>query len=231
MQLELKQIIIQPGNQLLLKDITWPMFETLLTELGESRASRLSYSKGTLEIMVPLPEHEIGKVLIGNLVEALLEELGIEFWSLGSTTFKNEKMAQGVEPDTCFYIQNEAAVRGKNRIDLETDPPPDLAIEIDLTSRTQFNNYQALGVPELWRYNGRNLQISVLQEGKIHTVRSQSPVSQLPNHRTHPPVFTAKQNRRQKRRHESISILGESANLAIDLSDRALKRSIYPIAR
>jgi Uma2 family endonuclease len=79
MQLELKQIIVQPGNQVLLKDISWPMFETLLTELGESRASRLSYSKGTLEIMVPLPEHEIGKVLIGNLVEALLEELDIEF--------------------------------------------------------------------------------------------------------------------------------------------------------
>jgi len=140
MQLELKQIIIQPGNQLLLKDITWPMFETLLTELGESRASRLSYSKGTLEIMVPLPEHEIGKVLIGNLVEALLEELGIEFWSLGSTTFKNENIAQGVEPDTCFYIQNEAAVRGKNRIDLETDPPPDLAIEIDLTTSQSPNS-------------------------------------------------------------------------------------------
>ncbi len=166
MLLELKQIIIQPGNQLLLKDITWPMFETLLTELGESRASRLSYSKGTLEIMVPLPEHEVGKVLIGNLVEALLEELGIEFWSLGSTTFKNENMAQGVEPDACFYIQNEAAVRGKNRINLETDPPPDLAIEIDLTSRTQLNNYEALGVPELWRYNGHKLEISLLQDGK-----------------------------------------------------------------
>ena len=93
MQLELKQIIVPPGNQLLLKEVTWSMFETLLTELGESRASRLSYSQGTLEIMVPLAEHEVGKVLIGNLVEALLEELGIEFWSLGSTTFKNEKMA------------------------------------------------------------------------------------------------------------------------------------------
>jgi len=166
MQLELKQIIIQPGNQLLLKDITWPMFETLLTELGESRASRLSYSKGTLEIMVPLMEHEVTKVLISDLVKILLEELDIEFWSLGSTTFKNENIAQGVEPDACFYIQNEAAVRGKNRIDLETDPPPDLAIEIDLTSRTQFNNYEALGVPELWRYNGRNLQMGLLQDGK-----------------------------------------------------------------
>ncbi|MEG3849252.1 Uma2 family endonuclease [Microcoleus sp. herbarium13] len=166
MLLELKQIIVQPGNQLLLKDITWQMFETLLTELEESRASRLSYSKGTLEIMVPLPEHEVGKENIGDLVKILLEELDIEFWPLGSTTFKNEKMAQAVEPDACFYIQNEAAVRGKNRIDLETDPPPDLAIEIDLTSRTQLNNYEALGVLELWRYNGRKLEISVLQDGK-----------------------------------------------------------------
>ena len=166
MQLELKQITVPPGNQLLLRDITWQMFETLLTELGESRASRLSYSKGTLEIMVPLPEHETGKVLIGDLVKIILEELEIEFCSLGSTTFKNENMAQAIEADDCFYIQNEAAVRGKNRIDLATDPPPDLAIEIDITSRTQFNNYEALGVPELWRYNGRSLQISVLQDGK-----------------------------------------------------------------
>ena len=166
MQLELKQITVPPGNQLLLKDITWQMFETLLTELGESRASRLSYSKGTLEIMMPLPEHETGKENIGDFVKVLLEELDIEFWPLGSTTFKNENMAQGVEADACFYIQNEAAVRGKNRIDLETDPPPDLAIEIDITSRTHFNNYEALGIPELWRYNGRKLEISILQDGK-----------------------------------------------------------------
>jgi Uma2 family endonuclease len=166
MLLELKQIILQPGNQLLLKDITWPMFETMLTELGESRGSRLSYSKGTLEIMVPLMQHEVSKFLISDLVKILLEELDIEFCPLASTTFKNQKMAQGVEPDACFYIQNEAAIRGKNRIDLETDPPPDLAIEIDLTSRTQLNNYEALGVPELWRYNGSKLEISVLRDGK-----------------------------------------------------------------
>ncbi|MEG3863906.1 Uma2 family endonuclease [Microcoleus sp. herbarium12] len=178
MQLELKQITVQPGSQILLKDITWQMFETILVELGEHRASRLSYSNGTLEIMVPLPEHEIGKVLIGDLVKILLEELDIEFCSLGSTTLKNAKMAQGLEADDCFYIQNEAAVRGKNRLDLATDPPPDLAIEIDITSRAQLNNYEALGVPELWRYNGRDLQISVLQDGKyIQSDRS----CQFPN--------------------------------------------------
>ena len=75
-------------------------------------------------------------------------------------------MAKAVEADDCFYIQNEALIRGKKRIDLSIDPPPDLAIEIDITSRTKFNNYEALGVPELWRYNGRKLQINVLQEGK-----------------------------------------------------------------
>jgi Uma2 family endonuclease len=166
MQLELNQLIVPPGHQLLLKDVSWQMFEKILEELGETRAARVSYSKGMLEIMTPLAEHEDDKVIIGDLVKALLEELDIEFRSLGSTTFKNQEMAQAVEADDCFYIRNEAAIRGKKRIDLNFDPPPDLAIEIDITSRTQFNNYQALRVPELWRYNGRNLQIHILQEGK-----------------------------------------------------------------
>ncbi|MCL1463285.1 Uma2 family endonuclease [Argonema galeatum] len=81
-------------------------------------------------------------------------------------SIKNDRMIQAVEPDTCFYIQNYAAVIAKNSLDLTVDPPPDLAIEIDITSRTQFNNYQLLGVPELWRYTRRGLQINLLQEGK-----------------------------------------------------------------
>jgi Uma2 family endonuclease len=165
MQLALNQLIVPPGHQLLLKDVSWQMFENILEELGESRAARVSYSKGILEIMTPLPEHESDKVMIGDLVKALLEELDVEFLSLGSTTFKNKEMLQAVEADDCFYIQNEAAVRGKKRIDLSIDPPPDLAIEIDITSRTKFNNYEALGVPELWRYNGHKLQINLLQAG------------------------------------------------------------------
>jgi Uma2 family endonuclease len=166
MQLELNQLIVPPGHQLLLKDVSWQMFEEILEELGETRAARVSYSKGLLEIMTPLLEHEDDKVMIGDLVKALLEELDIEFRSLGSTTFKNQEMLQAVEADDCFYIQNEAAVRGKKRIDLSIDPPPDLAIEIDITSRTKFNNYEALGVPELWRYDGNNLQINVLSDSK-----------------------------------------------------------------
>ncbi|WP_333189435.1 Uma2 family endonuclease [Microcoleus sp. Pol7_A1] len=154
---------IQPGQQLLVEDVNWQQFESILAELGERRASRLSYSNGRLEIMVPLPEHEKAKEIIGDMVKILLETRQIAFESLGSTTLKNERMSQAVEPDTCFYIQNQAAVIGKNRLDMSIDPPPDLAIEIDLTSRTQLDNYQILGVPELWRYARRGLQINVLQ--------------------------------------------------------------------
>ncbi|MEQ9356432.1 Uma2 family endonuclease [Coleofasciculus chthonoplastes] len=174
MQVQLKQIILPPGQQLLMIDVTWQMYKQLLEEFGEQRGSRINYSQGLLEIMVPLPEHEDDKVMIADFVKVLLEELDIEFRSLGSTTFKSETMQQGIEADDCFYIENEAAVRGKKRIDLSVDPPPDLALEIDLTSRTRFNNYEALGVGELWRFNGRKLEINVLQDGEYIQV-SESP--------------------------------------------------------
>jgi Uma2 family endonuclease len=172
MLLELRQLKVQPGHQLLLEDVSWQQFETILTELGEHRAARLSYSNGRLEIMVPLPEHEKAKEIIGDMVKILLEAQQVVFESLGSTTLKNDRMTQAVEPDACFYIQNSALIIGKNRLDLTVDPPPDLAIEIDLTSRTQLDNYQILGVPELWRYAGRGLKINVLQDG--HYVESNS---------------------------------------------------------
>jgi Uma2 family endonuclease len=136
MLLELNQITVPPGHRVLLSNVSWQEFEAILKDLGEHRSSRVAYDKGTLEIMTPLPEHETNKVLIGDLVKILLEELDIEFWPLGSTTFKNEEMVKGIEPDDCFYIQNEAAVRGKKRLNLTVDPPPDLVLEIDVTSRT-----------------------------------------------------------------------------------------------
>lgn len=165
MQLAFNQIVIRPGQNLLLKDISWSIFENLLAELGEERSTRLSYSQGMLEIMAPLAVHESDKKIIGNFVEVLLEELNIDFWALGSTTFKNEKISKAVEPDECFYIQNAVNIRGKERIDLTIDPPPELAIEIDISSRTHFDNYEKLGVKELWRYNGETLEINVLTEG------------------------------------------------------------------
>jgi Uma2 family endonuclease len=180
MLLELRQLKIQPGQQLLIEEVSWQQLENILAELGENRASRISYSNGILEIMVPLPEHEKAKEIIGDIVKILLSEQGRNYESLGSTTLKNECMTQAVEPDTCFYIQNQAAVIGKNRLDLSIDPPPDLAIEIDLTSRTQLNNYQILGVPELWRYERQTLQINVLQGGKYRVSDSSPTFPDIP---------------------------------------------------
>ena len=166
MLLEVNRIIVPPGQTIVLNNITWSEFEAILEDLGEHRSSRIAYERGTLEIMTPLPEHEANKVFISNFVEILLEELDIEFCPLGSTTFKNQTMFKGIEPDSCFYIANEAKVRGKNRLDLTIDPPPDLAIEIDVTNRSHPEIYQSLGVPELWRYETGKLQILLLVDGK-----------------------------------------------------------------
>ena len=166
MLLEVKKITVPPGQTVILNEIGWNEFEAILEDLGESRGSRIAYDRGTLEIMTPLPEHEVNKEYIGDFVKILLEELDIEFCPLGSTTFKNQAMFKGIEPDSCFYIENESAVRGKNRLDLTIDPPPDLALEIDITNRSHPEIYQSLGVPELWRYEKNKLQILLLSQDK-----------------------------------------------------------------
>ncbi|MCL1468707.1 Uma2 family endonuclease [Argonema galeatum] len=164
--LQLRQLGVPPGHRVLFHDVNWQEFEAILEELGEKRPSRLAYINGTLEIRVPLPEHEKAKVIIGDLVKALLDECDRNWESLGSTTFKREDMLAGIEPDNCFYIQNHAQMIGKTRLDLTVDPPPDLAIEVDVTSKTQVSAYQALGVPEIWRYENGKIQIYLLQSGK-----------------------------------------------------------------
>ncbi len=151
-----------------LRNISWETFEALLRETGEDRGSRFAYDCGTLEIMTPLYEHENLKIQFDRFIVALAEELEIEIKSAGSTTLKRRIKNRGIEPDNCYYIQNEIAVRGRQELDLETDPPPDLAIEIDITSSSvnKFGIYSALGVPELWTYNGRVLKFYQLTEGQ-----------------------------------------------------------------
>ena len=169
MLLELKRIQVPPGQHIILRDISWQEFEQILTDLGEHRAALIAYKDQCLEIMTPLAEHEDNKEIISDLIKVLLEELDIEFRCLGSTTFRKET-SQGLEPDQCFYIKNEAKIRGKNRIDLSIDPPPDLALEIDITSRTYPDIYAALGVPELWRFERNTLQINVLINGQYQSI-------------------------------------------------------------
>ncbi len=173
MLVALERLEIPPGQKLLLRHVTWDEFETIVEELGEHRGSRLAYAHGVLEIMTPLPGHEWDKEILSDLIKALLEELERDFGCLGSTTFK-QPMEHGLEPDQCFYIRHEVAIRGKERIDLTVDPPPDLALEVDLTSRTHTAIYAALRVPELWRFAHGQLHIVVLQ-GSAYVEVSESP--------------------------------------------------------
>ncbi|QSJ19591.1 Uma2 family endonuclease [Nostoc sp. UHCC 0702] len=162
-------IQLTPAEQrTVLHNISWETFEALLRDTGEDRGSRFAYDCGTLEIMTPLFEHENPKIQIERFILVLAEELDIQIISAGSTTLKRKLAKRGIEPDACYYIQNELAIRGKETLDLETDPPPDLAIEIDITNSSvnKFGIYSALDVPELWRYNGEDLKFYHLVEGQ-----------------------------------------------------------------
>ncbi|MFM8331709.1 MAG: Uma2 family endonuclease [Candidatus Methylumidiphilus sp.] len=165
MQIQFSQITVPPGQLAIVRGLDWQQFEALLDEAGEHRAARYAYHDGELEIMSPLAVHEDYKTIIRSIVEVLLEEMGLEFRGLGSVTLKNDRAAQAMEPDECFYVQHEAQIRGKDRLDLNIDPPPDLALEIDISARTHFRHYAALGIAELWRYDGRALEILLLADG------------------------------------------------------------------
>jgi Uma2 family endonuclease len=178
--LQLQQLTVPPGQRLLIHDLDWSKFEAILDELGEKRASRIAYSDGILEIRMPLPKHEREKSIIGDIVKILLEELEIDCECFGSTTFKRQAMNYGIEPDECFYIQNHQTMIGKDRLDLSVDPPPDLAIEVDVTSKTQIDAYTRLGVPELWVYEGTELKIYLLQAGHYQVSTTSPTFPDLP---------------------------------------------------
>ena len=152
------------GCHLVLYGISWETYERLLEIFAERPTPRITYYQGILELMAPLPEHETYSWTLGRLVAALSEELGLEIRGLKSTTWRSRPKAVGKEADECFYIQNEAAMRGKLEIDLQVDPPPDLAIEIDLTSSSidKMAVYRELKVPEVWRWRNGKLTIQIL---------------------------------------------------------------------
>ncbi|HEX5164581.1 MAG TPA: Uma2 family endonuclease [Thermomicrobiales bacterium] len=151
-------------QRIVLHNISWKTYECLLADHQDASAPRFTYDRGELEIMSPLREHEQTNRSIASLVEIVAEEQDIEFDNLGSTTFRRQDMERGFEADSCFYIQNESAIRGKRFIDLETDPPPDLVIEVDITRSSLDKQpvFAAIGVNEVWRYDGGSLTILLL---------------------------------------------------------------------
>ncbi|MEM9090473.1 MAG: Uma2 family endonuclease [Cyanobacteria bacterium P01_F01_bin.53] len=169
------QFTLSPGSEVTLKGQSWADYEALLDSRGDDAAIKVSFYAQTQEIflMAPMAGHGRRIDTLSDLVKALLRHQGRDYDSAHPVTFKRLKEA-GTEPDASFYIQNWPSISGKERIDLSQAPPPDLAIEVDLTSLTGRDIYRVLGVPELWIYRERSLSIYVLTEG-IYKDSSMSP--------------------------------------------------------
>lgn len=162
-------------KRVILRDITWKSYQQILHALPESRGSRLIYDRGTLEITMPLEEHEWASELIGLFIRILVGEMGLKLKSMRSTTLDREDLDRGAEPDNAYYIQNQPQVAGRP-VNLDKDPPPDLVVEVDITHTDIDKNslYAAMGVPEFWRYNGQEWRIYKLQ-GEVYQEWDYSP--------------------------------------------------------
>ena len=154
-----------PVQHLTLSGVSWAYYEHTLEQIG-NRPLRVSFLDGNIEIMSPLAEHEAIKKAIAQLVEMLTLELDLPHKSFGSTTFRREEKSAGTEPDECYYFDNIDRVKGMKRFDPLIHPAPDLAIEIDILSPSISREpiYARLGVPEIWRYDGRQIRVLVLQQ-------------------------------------------------------------------
>ncbi|NET34558.1 MAG: Uma2 family endonuclease [Cyanothece sp. SIO1E1] len=153
-------IDMPPGGEVILRHQTWDDYETLLQTRKDRAAIKITFSAKTQEIriMAPLPRHGNCSDTLSDLVKCLLRYQGLDWQGFDPITLKRFQQ-KGLEPDHCFYIQNRTAILGKDRIDLAIDPPPDLVLEVDLTSFTNAEDYEDIGVPELWIYRHQALRI------------------------------------------------------------------------
>jgi Uma2 family endonuclease len=169
------------GATLVVQEVTWEEYEQLLKDLQERPNLRVSYDRGKLEIMSPLPEQEEYARFIDVLIRALSESQDRKLQNYGSATWKTQRLSKGVEPDSCYYVANADRVIGKRKFDLEVDPPPDIVLEIDITneSLSKFPIYAALSVPEIWRYDGNSIYFYELADGAYREVSQSRSFPQL----------------------------------------------------
>lgn len=174
-----------PAEQrIVLHDVAWETYERLLADHVDRSAPRFTYDRGELEILSPGTEHEGDNRTLALFVEIVAMEFEIDVRNVGSMTFKREDLQRGFEPDSSFYIQNEERVRERTQIDLTSDPPPDLVIEIEATTSAipKLPLYAEVGVPEIWRSNGERVAILRLAEGRYGEASLSAALPPLTNH-------------------------------------------------
>jgi Uma2 family endonuclease len=168
---------LAPIQYMLLRDIDWATYRAVSDALGE-RHLRFAFDGSNLELMTTSHLHGVLSRFLGRIVEALSEEFGLPIRSCGDFTLNRADLDRGLQPDECFYLRSEPLIRAKDELDFTADPPPDLAVEIDV-SRSSLNRlaiYAALGVPEVWRFDGTTLECRVrAADGRYASVdRSQN---------------------------------------------------------
>ena len=163
---DLNTDLVSDESHMVIDDVSWETYESLLRDFETSgQHKRITYNQGRMVIVSPLLKHERWKLLLGRFVEVITDERDIPIVSAGSTTWKQSRKKKGLEPDECFYIQHEPAMRGRLEVDLKKDPPPDLAIEVDLRPYlvNKLDVYAGLGIPEVWCFDGFEVEMFALQ--------------------------------------------------------------------
>lgn len=165
---------LPPSTDVTFHDVSWEEYEQLIEELGEAAGRRVSYNDGTLNIMTLSSEHESYSDFLKRLVGHLSFRLRINIRSFGSATMRKKARKKGSEPDGCYYVQTASLIGNTMHIDFAADPPPDIVLEVDIhhDSRKKFPIYAALGVPEIWRYDGEELTIHQLRDDEYFSVES-----------------------------------------------------------
>jgi Uma2 family endonuclease len=162
------------ATEITFHNVSWEEYEDLLEEVGEASGLRISYDEGTLNVMTLSVKHEYYERFIEKMLVCVIVRLGVNIRSFGSATMRKQKKRKGNEPDLCFYVQTADAIGNRIELDFEIDPPPDVAVEIDIPhdSRKKFSIYAGLEVPELWRFNGDALTIHLLDEERYEEVEA-----------------------------------------------------------
>lgn len=197
----IRPIVAQPiplpvgEKRVVLRGLNWQNYKAIQQALGERRNAHLTYDRGLLEITMPLEIHEFAAELISVFIRVLVTELGLKIKSMRSTTLEREDLDRSPEPDNAYYIQNQPRVAGKI-VDLQTDPPPDLVVEVDITHTDidKLRLYASMGVPEFWRYNGETWRIYQLQNQDYQEVETSPTFDFVPKEKLYEFLSQAQQD-------------------------------------
>lgn len=170
------EAVLEKTQSVVLHNISWNSYKQISDTLQDETPAHFTFDRGKLEIMVLSLKHENLKKILAMLFERLSETLDLEIFAGGSTTFQREDLERGFEPDECYYVQNADLMRGKDNVNLAFDPPPDLTIEVDVkhSSLNRMSIFSAIGIPEVWRFDGEKLTIYLLKNNRYHESETSS---------------------------------------------------------